>query len=195
LGASDKVLVRRYCAGEKEMMALIYRRYKDKVFATAYHILGNRSEAEEVLQETFLNLMRKAHTYRGQSEFSTWLYRICVNAALSWRRRLLRAGRWHYVPAAHEAQIPPPEEVERTSTLAQRDEQAEFVQQALARLSPRLRAVIVLRYMLGLSYKEVAEAVGCSIGTVKSRLNRAHRRLEPLLRESLGDYLPEGEEK
>ena len=182
----DRALVRR-CQRDRSPEAFreLYGRHKDRVVNTAYHLIGDRDEALEAAQEVFLRVYRKIDKFRGQSSFSSWLYRIAVNVATDHRRRL---GRARSLLEAYSQHGPPAESWPRqrggrggSDEHAARRETAEAVRRAVVRLSPKLAAVITLRYLEGLAYAEVAEALGVSVGTVKSRLNRAHRALAPLV--------------
>jgi len=179
----DRALVRR-CQRDRSPEAFreLYGRHKDRVVNTAYHLIGDRDEALEAAQEVFLRVYRKIGKFRGQSSFSSWLYRIAVNVATDHRRRL---GRARSLLEAYSQHGPPAESRPRhrggSDEHAARRETAEEVRRAVARLSPKLGAVITLRYLEGLAYAEIAAALGVSVGTVKSRLNRAHRALAPLV--------------
>ncbi len=160
-------------------MGVLYERFRDRVFNVAYRIVGHRDEASDVLQDVFVLLFRKIHRFRANSNFASWVYRITVNVALDHlrrRRRAPAATAAHAIldgaPALHPQEMTIPEHA-----LAARELEA-HVRAALGALSPRLRIVVVLRYMEGFAYAEVAEILDCSIGTVKSRLNRAHSALK-----------------
>lgn len=191
----DRDLVRR-CQVERspEAFRQLYLRHKDRVINTAYYLIGDREEALEAVQEVFLRVYRQIGKFRGQSSFASWLYRITVNVATDSRRRLGRqrelleayfrqksGGRRWSVPAGG---------VGRSEEPASRRETALIIRHAIAQLSPKLAAVVTLRYLEDRSYEEIAEILGISLGTVKSRLNRAHRALAPLL----ARLAPENEE-
>jgi len=185
----DDELVKRCQKGDTTAFEQLYVRYKNRVFATALRIVGRRADAEDVAQDTFVSALVNIRRFEHRSRFSTWLYRICVNTALNWRRSRAR----------EEVQRRTRDETDEVSgasatTAGGADsavrvvverELEEAVEKALLRLSPAMRATVVLRYISGLSYKEVSDVLGCSIGTVKSRLNRAHKALLPVLKEML----------
>ena len=154
-------------------MGVLYERFRDRVYNTALRIVGDRDEASDVLQEVFILLFRKIQRFRARANFSSWVYRITVNASLDHLRRRRRIP----MPGAPNALLDGPSDVPDLTpperNLAQLDLR-DHVQDALGRLSDRLRIVIVLRYLEGLSYADIAEILDCSLGTVKSRLNRAH---------------------
>jgi RNA polymerase sigma-70 factor (ECF subfamily) len=154
-------------------MGILYERFRERVYNVALRVVGNGDEASDVLQDVFLLLFRKIHRFRERAFFASWVYRITVNVALDHLRRRRRAP----LPVAADALLDGPQETGDLSgpeqKLAGRDLQR-HVRAALGNLSPRLRIVIVLRYLEGLAYGDIGEILECSVGTVKSRLNRAH---------------------
>jgi RNA polymerase sigma-70 factor (ECF subfamily) len=154
-------------------MGVLYERFRERVYNVALRVVGNADEAGDVLQDVFLLLFRKIHRFREHAFFASWVYRITVNVSLDHLRRRRRAP----LPTATEDLLDGAQEMGELSgperRLAGRDLQR-HVRAALSALSPRLRIVIVLRYLEGLAYGDVAEILECSVGTVKSRLNRAH---------------------
>ncbi|HKE02005.1 MAG TPA: sigma-70 family RNA polymerase sigma factor, partial [Planctomycetota bacterium] len=126
--------------------------------------------------------------FRFQSKFSSWVYRIAVNASIDLCRRSFMRGTTSLDALSDDppkvrgrATLPEDDQVTRPRDAAEGSELASDVQEAIGRLSPKLRTIVVLRYLENLSYEEVAEVLRCSMGTVKSRLARAHVALEPLL--------------
>jgi len=169
----------------------LYDRYKDRVFNVCFRITGNPSDALDASQETFGIVFRRVREFRFESRFSSWVYRIAVNASIDVRRRN-RSRKTASLDAMQEdgsidrmIVSAPERSVEMPSVSASRRELEEAVQRAIARLSPKLGSIVVLRYMENLSYEEVAETLRISLGTVKSRLSRAHealdRELNPVL--------------
>ena len=172
----------------------LYEKYRDRVYNIAWRVTGDPVEAMDVCQETFTMLLRKISSFHFDSKFSSWLYRIVVNSSIDSKRKTgSRRRRVVEFPRLQEedrpftmedpgAQAPGEEVVQR--------EREELVDRAIQKLSPKLRAVVVLRYMQGLSYEDVASILQVSLGTVKSRLARAHlalnRLLAPLLEEKAG---------
>lgn len=173
----------------------LYKKYKDRVYSIAYRITGTSVDAMDVLQETFGLVFRKIAGFRFQSSFSTWLFRIVVNCSIDHlRQEKSRNGRTRTWSAIQDCVEPSDVETPDPPRAAETGELEEHVHRALQRLSPKLRAVLVLRYLEGLSYEEVRETLGVSMGTVKSRLARAHIALERLLEGTLErfGYAPEG---
>ncbi len=180
----DLDLVRALSGGDRaeraRALAELYERHQRRVMTVAYRVLGNWAAAEDVAQEVFLHLSRGVRGFRGEASFKSWIYRIAVNRAIDHRRREGRrpAVRLPDGPAAPEGRPPRGERTEtRPMAPLERDDTASAVQSALLRLSPKLRAIAVLRYIEGLTYEELSQVLDCSMGTIKSRLNRAHGAL------------------
>lgn len=164
-------------------LAALFDRHQRRVYNVAVRVLGDRDAAQDVVQEIFLTLARRVRTWRGDAAFSSWLYRATVNRAIDRRRREGRRAAASLDDMAVDletASLPGRPDTDE-SHAGERAEAAQQVQRALLRLSPKLRAVAVLRYVEGLTYEQLAEVLDCSIGTVKSRLNRAHQALQDLL--------------
>jgi RNA polymerase sigma-70 factor (ECF subfamily) len=181
----DLPLVRR-CIERRcpESFAALYQRYRDRVFGTASALTGDRTLAEDVTQEVFLRVYRKLDTFEGKSSFGTWVYRLTINLATDLQRSRQR-GRRLVDEVVEQARARPEKVVDDGSATGAGAEAGELrgqVAQAIRGLSEKLAAVVVLRYLEGLSYEEIAEALDMSVGTVKSRLNRAHGELAELLR-------------
>lgn len=172
----DVVLLAQRRSTRSAAMGILYERFRERIYNVALRIVLDREEARDVLHDVIVLLFRKIRRFKAKAAFASWVYRITVNMSLDHVRRRRRAPK----PASD------PEILDREQTadgltlpergLARRDLQG-HVQQALGRLSERLRIVVVLRYLEGLAYADIAEILGCSVGTVKSRLNRAHSAL------------------
>jgi RNA polymerase sigma-70 factor (ECF subfamily) len=159
--------------GDRAAFQLLFETYKDKVFSIAvYSSGGDRSLADDVTQQIFLKLFTAIRQFRGDSEFTTWLYRLVVNACLDERRRRRRLLPWGESVAMKNPSEKKPQEKQYA-----RLEIAEAVQAAIGELKPKFRMPILLKYIEGLSYEEIASVMGCSKGTVASRLNRGHSQL------------------
>jgi RNA polymerase sigma-70 factor (ECF subfamily) len=161
----------------------LFENYRDRVFNLASRLLGNPADAEDVSQEAFVTVFRKIREFRFSSRFYTWLYRVVFNLCVDHRRKSATAqmpttsGEVGALLLARVADpAPGPSEV-----LGEGEERRQQVERALRRLSEPLRAAIVLRYIEDMPYEEIAVVLGISLGTVKSRLNRAHQQLEQAL--------------
>ncbi|HLU38238.1 MAG TPA: sigma-70 family RNA polymerase sigma factor [Planctomycetota bacterium] len=159
----------------------LYRRYADRVYSIAYRITGNAVDAMDAVQECFSLLFRKVCAFRNESLFSTWLFRLVVNCSIDTVRA--RAARQRQLDGERPPDIETAvgNEVDPASA-ASKAELGGIVQQALNKISPKLRAALALRYLEGMSYEELCVALDVSMGTVKSRLARAHVALENVLR-------------
>jgi RNA polymerase sigma-70 factor (ECF subfamily) len=186
-GDPDADLVTRWLAGEESAFETLMLRHHGRVFRFLVRMLGNVQEAEDVLQETFLNVHRHGRRFRGEARFSTFLYRAASNGALNRRRglgrgtaRLLRLFQRQAVGQDLPAAPRDPE------SAAQSAQTAALVQAALLEIPVRLRLPLVLYDVEGLSYREIADAVQVREGTVKSRIHRARRLMRDRLRPVLG---------
>lgn len=183
---SDEELVRSYLDGDQAAFEELVERYQPTVMNLAYRMLGNRADAADVCQEVFLILLRKLHSFRGEAKFSTWLYRVAMNACHDHARR----SRHHLSLAdSPDDETPemeqrlPDEGAESPESSMEREEIRRRVQEAIVRLPFKFRQVIYLHDISGYDYKEVAEILGINLGTVKSRLNRARNRLAAELKD------------
>lgn len=172
----------------------LYDQYKDRVYNVCYRITGNATDALDASQETFGIIFRKIVEFRFESKFSSWVYRIAVNASIDMKRR--SGSRWiasldAAAESAHAegARIEIRDDrVEAPFNAAARHELEGEIQHAIDQLSPKMRAITVLRYVESLSYEEIATSLQISIGTVKSRLSRAHQALDRELTPVLDKY-------
>ncbi len=158
--------------GDREAFRLLFEAYKDRVFSIACYSLGDETAADDITQQIFVKLFTRIGQFRGDSEFTTWLYRLVINACLDERRRqrrLLPVA--EFLPMSKAAYRKSPEPG------YERREIAGSVREAIGGLKPKMRLPILLKYIEGLSYEEIAAVLGCSKGTVASRLNRAHKAL------------------
>ena len=167
----DLLLIRRSQAGDEDAFAELFHKYKNLVYKTAYLMLGSTEDAEDALQEIFVRVYRSLSTFQpSKGAFTTWLYRITVNHCLNQRRK----RRLFTLPLDR---VSPALSTEHTSLPESPLAEEETIQQALAQLSEKLRAVVILRYYHELSYAEIAQILDIPVGTVKSRLNSALRIL------------------
>ena len=161
--------------GDRDAFQSLFEAYKDKVFSIAvYSSGGDRTLAEDITQQIFLKLFTAIRQFRGDSEFTTWLYRLVVNACLDERRRRRRLLPWGTETTVAMNNVSEKKPQERQYA---RREVSEAVRMAIEELKPKFRLPILLKYIEGLSYEEIAEVMGCSKGTVASRLNRGHSQL------------------
>ncbi len=168
----------------EEAFGAIYRKYKDRVYSLAYRITGSHTDALDAAQEAFVLLYQYISSFQYDSKFSSWLYSLVVKASIDHLRRTKCRRRKAELPldASGDALALRDDSVDDPSDAAGRSEMADRIQACIQRLSPKLRVVTVLRYQQNQSYEEIAETLGISLGTVKSRLSRAHLALGEILR-------------
>lgn len=169
----DELLIDDCRRGDREAFRLLFEAYKDKVFSIAvYSFRGDEAAAGDVTQQVFLKLMTAIAQFRGDSEFSTWLYRLVVNVCADEQRRRRR-----YFPLRDSVAMSRVGDRRPQEKHYARAELHESVKTAISELKPKFRQAILLKYIEGLSYEEIATVLDCSIGTVASRLNRGHKAL------------------
>jgi RNA polymerase sigma-70 factor (ECF subfamily) len=185
-GLSDPELVARVLGGDLDAYATLVDRHRDFVYSIVLRIVGNTADAEDLTQDAFVKTFRVLPTFRGESKFSSWLYRIAVNFALAHVRRRQRAPLSEDVdhePEFASAFAAPagggPEEAALDEELRSR------VREAIGRLPPHFRAVVTLYYLQERSYVETAAVLGLPLGTVKTHLHRARAMLAGILGEML----------
>jgi len=190
----DLELVKRWHGGDLAAFEALVRSYQDRVYRLLFRMLGSAADAEDASQETFLNLHRHGHRFRGDARFSTFVYRVAANTALNRRRTLGRSRARIEKLAEHQAvghDLPVGPPAPDQSTFGR--ELREQVHQALGTLPEKLRLPLVLFDIEGLPYAEVSAVLGLAEGTVKSRIHRARsalrERLAPHL-EALGAETP-----
>ena len=182
----DAELVRRFREGDRAAYAEIVRRYQDRVFTLCLRWMGDREVAEEVAQDVFLALFKSLHSFRGDSQLSTWVFRVvvnhCKNRRLYRKRRHtdqhepLEGERDDELPARQIASTDPPTDAPLRAAQAEA-----LLQGALDALDEEQRQIIVLRDVQDQSYEEIADVLGLPRGTVKSRLHRARAELAAVL--------------
>jgi len=192
---SDVELIDRARDGEVEAFGDLVQRHQDYVYNAVCHLLGGRQDADDIAQDVFVQAYRGLGGFRGQSRFTTWLYRIMLNTVRThWRRQRSRKA-YALSPPNPDDEAPhsdPPAGGDSPVEATMRGERVQAVQQAIAALDEDLREVVVLRDIRGLSYAELAETIGVPTGTVKSRLHRGRLALKEILEPLFGDVLETG---
>lgn len=185
--AGDEELVERAQEGEYAAFEEIVRRYQDKAYRLAFSLMKDESDAQDVVQEAFLNMYRKLDTFEGRSKFGSWMYRVVTNAALMRLRAQKRRGEVsleeddtefreddYYVATVPEWRV-------RADEAAENRELRDKIIEAVDELPPKYQTVFLLKEVEGLSLKEIAEVLELSVGGVKSRLHRARLHLRATL--------------
>ena len=185
---SELDLVKRCQAGETEAFDELVTRYRTRIFAMIYNMVHNEQDAWDLAQDSFVKAWKSIKRFRGRSSFYTWIYRIVMNVTIDWlRKKQVKGAGVEFDDAIQLREVNPAsktlpkadplpyERMERTEVRARIDN-------AIAQLSPEHRAVILMKETEGMQYHEIAEALGCSIGTVMSRLFYARKKLQNLLK-------------
>jgi len=197
--AIDAVLVQRFNAGDEGAFNTIMERYQAKIFGTVYHLLHNRTDAEEIVQDTFVRAYRGLARFRGDSSLATWLYRIAVNLARNryWyffrRRRQDALSLDHAIGENGDATFadlvaaPDHDPAQEAAT----DEFTALIAACMEQLDRRHREILTMRNVLNLPYEEIAQTLRINVGTVKSRIARARERLRELIAEHCPEFAPD----
>ena len=185
---TDQVLVERVQAGDKSAFDLLVKRYQHKIIGLIGRYVQDQSEALDVAQETFIKAYKALDSFRGESAFYTWLYRIATNTAKNYLVTRSRRPPGtdididDVLQAESELEL---RDIETPENNLYRDELFSVMASALEALPEELRVALTLRELDGLSYEEIAEVMDCPIGTVRSRIFRARdaidKELKPLL--------------
>jgi RNA polymerase sigma-70 factor (ECF subfamily) len=186
-GECDSGLIERYLAGSEEAFNRLVLRHQRRAVNLAFRFLGNYEDACDVAQEAFVRVHTHLRRFRGQCSFKTWFYKIVLNLSRNKYRSKRRRGEFGRISMDNpDGDNPgnPLEIADMTFSVAREIRRKEIqmsVQQALKRLPPRHREIVVLRHMEGLSYAEIGGLLGCAEGTIKSRLHRARTAIRKLL--------------
>jgi len=168
----DTLYIEQFLGGQEKGFEMLVRKYQNKVLNIVYSLIGQDRESEDIMQESFMKVYKSLGSFRQSSKFSTWLYRIVVNTAYDFMR-----GRKSFISntEALEMSVAPcagPRDLLLTS------EKEAMVQIALGNIPLKFRAAVVLKDIEGLSYSEISKILGCSIGTVESKIYRARQFLK-----------------
>jgi RNA polymerase sigma-70 factor (ECF subfamily) len=179
----EQALIRRCLAGDVEAFEPLVEKYRQRVWRLAYQILHDREEAWDCAQEAFVRAFHSLSSFRGQSAFYTWLFRITVNLATDRHRSRGAQARAFGAERVSEEEWARtmPDPGARPDQAAAHTEQRERIRKALDALPSKARTIIMLSDIEGLSYREIADVLNCPIGTVMSRLHNARKRLRALL--------------
>jgi RNA polymerase sigma-70 factor (ECF subfamily) len=182
VSADSNWLIDECLRGDTAAFGELVRRYQERLFNTVYRLVDNAEDARDVVQEAFLNAYQSLDSFKGDSRFFTWLYRIAINTAISLKRKQ-RAGRNIEAGRNGDGGVEPLDasEFSRPGHALEQAEEEHRIQSALNRLSPEHRAVLILKDIEGQKYEQMAEILQVPIGTIRSRLHRARAELRELL--------------
>ncbi len=187
---TDEELIAEFQRNNEAAFNLIVGRFKDPLTNFVFRFVGDRDESNDVVQETFVRVYRKKHSYKPVAKFSTWIYTIATNLAKTQLRRRKLRGMLFWGGKDDEDKdvlFDIPDEHSRTDQRVESSMKEERIQQALDTLPAKYREVIVLRDVQELSYEEIADITKMNIGTVKSRINRGRAQLQEMLKDIWND--------
>ncbi len=187
---SDAELVRQARRGNVSAFGDLVQRHQDYIYNAVFHLVSDEQDAEDLAQEVFLRAYDGLESFRGEARFTTWVYGIMLNTVRSFWRRTRRRAVVSLDRELNPEEGPRPElpaEADGPQTQTMRREKVRMVRAAIAELEDDLREIIVMRDIQGLTYEELADAIGVPDGTVKSRLHRARGRLKDILEERYGE--------
>jgi RNA polymerase sigma-70 factor (ECF subfamily) len=183
----EATLILQCVRGDRSAFTELVRRYQDRLYNTAFRLLGNADDAADVVQEALLHAYVSLSTFKGDSRFFTWLYRIAVNSAISLKRKQrLAVSLTHRNGAVHGAEPADETESNQPGYELERAEDSDRLQRALDGLSSDHRTVLVLKEIDGQKYEAIAELLKVPIGTIRSRLHRARLELRDRLADDCG---------
>ncbi|MEN9554554.1 MAG: Sigma-24 [Planctomycetota bacterium] len=175
---SDQDLIELTRSGESSAFDLLVRRYQDRLVHSLEHVLSSREDALDIAQQAFLLAWKKLASYRGESSFYSWLYRIAVNAAAShFRRPTVSAGSLDQLHDVGGIELPDRRVATGPGQSLEQEEEIQRVRQALQQVSEEFRQPLILREIEGFSYDQISEILGIPSGTVRSRIFRARQEL------------------
>jgi RNA polymerase sigma-70 factor (ECF subfamily) len=186
---SELDLVKRCQKGETAAFDELVTRYRTRVFGMIYNMVHSEQDAWDLAQDSFVKAWKSIARFRGKSSFYTWVYRIVMNVTIDWlRKKQVKGAGLEFDDAVQLRQVDPASKtLPRAEALPhermERNEIRARIDQAISQLSPEHRAVILMKETEDMQYHEIAEALGCSIGTVMSRLFYARKKLQNLLRD------------
>ncbi|MFH1531596.1 MAG: sigma-70 family RNA polymerase sigma factor [Pseudomonadota bacterium] len=189
MGSDDKVLVARCKEGDHDAFRTLVQKYERRIYGIVVGMIRDREEAWDLTQEVFVKVYRHLGSFEGNSSLYTWMYRITVNLCIDFIRKRKGASlefddaRNHDGPVGLDSPVGKPADTPPQRLL--REELVGKVNQALERLSPKHKQIVILREVEGLSYQEIADVLGISIGTVMSRLFHARKNMQRVLEKYL----------
>jgi len=182
VSVDDHRLIRNCLEGDPAAFGELVSRHQDRLFHTVVRLVENAEDARDVVQEAFLHAYQSLQSFKGDSLFFTWLYRIAVNTAISMKRKQRAVLRMPTAGQGGQAIEPlDTSDVNRPGHALEMAEEERKVHEALAKLSGEHRAVLVMKDMEGMKYEQIAEVLGVPVGTIRSRLHRARLEMRDIL--------------
>jgi len=177
---TEHELINRAGRGDQAAFEQLLSAQEGRMYAVALRMCGNREDAQDCMQEAMIRIFRAISTFKGQSSFATWVYRITMNSCLDeLRRRKARTST--SLDAMLENGFSPTDENDTPEHHSLQSEQRRLLERAIADLPEDMRAAIVLRDIQGCSYDEIAQTLDTNVGTIKSRISRGRERLRSVL--------------
>lgn len=178
-------LIKQAQMGDNKAFELLIDEHFKKIYNIAYRLSGNEADASDMTQEVLIKIFRHIGAFNGNSKFSTWVYRVATNTCLDELKKIKRRSTYsldaELDTGENEVVVQVRDEAPTPDIVAEQKELSAAVGKAIKRLSPDHSAVVILRDIQGMSYEEIAKILNCSVGTVKSRLNRGRAQLKKIL--------------
>ena len=188
MSGDDHRLIADCLNGQTAAFGELVRRYQDRLFNTVFRLVDSAEDAQDVVQEAFLNAYQSLDRFKGDAQFFTWLYRIAFNSAISLKRKQRSIVSLH-MDVEGQGSVPEPHDASNSSQpdlALERADEEQRIQTALNRLSPEHRAVLILKDLEEQKYETMAEILQVPIGTIRSRLHRARLELREVLEKMEG---------
>ena len=171
---NEITLIEKAKKGDRAAMEMLLESYAPKVFNLSCRLLCNNVDASDAAQDSLIKIYDNINKFHGSSRFSTWVYRLTYNTCIDFLRKKKKTEFYEINESMPDNTAPPHE-------IAEKNERIRIINRAISELPEDYRAVIVLRDVNGHSYEEISEILGCSLGTVKSRINRGRSKLKEIL--------------
>jgi RNA polymerase sigma-70 factor (ECF subfamily) len=183
MNSSDGTLLDRFKNGDQSAFEVIVSKYQDRIFNLCRHMLSNAHAAEDAAQDTFFKAYQNLNNFKPDASLYTWLYRIAVNTCLDYKKKRFFESLFKSTDEDDEYLVEQVSDEPSPERLYESKQMGHALQKGLKQLSPKLRAVIILKEIEGLAYEEIVEVLDISMGTVKSRISRAREELRKLMNE------------
>lgn len=188
VASSEKTLIKNSQNGDVKAFEELIAAYQKQIYNIAFRLIGNYHDASDMAQETIIKIFRSIGGYRGEAAFSTWIYRITVNTCRDELNRRQRKKETSYDSDDGEVFVEIPDYSSIPENIMEKERIRQYLEELILSLSPEYRIVMVLREQNGFSYQEISDYLNLSIGTVKSRINRARRSLQRKILQDAEQY-------